>query len=62
MPESLLMSAAPAKINLSLEVLGRRPDGYHELDTIVQTLTLADRLNLDLSKRNVIIHVIKPAG
>ncbi len=44
MPESLLMSAAPAKINLSLEVLGRRPDGYHELDTIVQTLTLADRV------------------
>jgi 4-diphosphocytidyl-2-C-methyl-D-erythritol kinase len=33
-----------AKINLSLRVLGKRPDGYHELRTIFQTITLADRL------------------
>lgn len=33
-----------AKINLSLRVLGRRPDGYHELRTTFQTVSLADRL------------------
>jgi 4-diphosphocytidyl-2-C-methyl-D-erythritol kinase len=40
---------APAKVNLALRVLGRRPDGYHELDSILARLTLADRLRLDLA-------------
>jgi len=35
-----------AKINLYLAVLGRRPDGYHEIDTLMQTVNLADRLEL----------------
>ena len=35
---------APAKINLHLEVLGLRPDGYHELAMVMQSLDLADRL------------------
>ena len=35
---------APAKVNLALHVLGRRPDGYHELDSIVAFATIADRL------------------
>lgn len=35
---------APAKINLYLEVLGRRPDGYHELVTEMACISLADRL------------------
>jgi 4-diphosphocytidyl-2-C-methyl-D-erythritol kinase len=33
-----------AKINLSLRVLGRRADGYHEIRTVFQTITLRDRL------------------
>jgi 4-diphosphocytidyl-2-C-methyl-D-erythritol kinase len=33
-----------AKINLNLRVLGRRPDGYHEIRTVFQTITLRDRL------------------
>jgi 4-diphosphocytidyl-2-C-methyl-D-erythritol kinase len=33
-----------AKVNLRLEVLGKRADGYHELRTIFQTVTLCDRL------------------
>lgn len=35
---------AHCKINLSLRVLGRRPDGYHELDTVFQELEFGDRL------------------
>ncbi|NLG83626.1 MAG: 4-(cytidine 5'-diphospho)-2-C-methyl-D-erythritol kinase [Firmicutes bacterium] len=38
--------AAPAKINLSLDVRGRRPDGYHELDTVFQSLALHDTVIL----------------
>jgi 4-diphosphocytidyl-2-C-methyl-D-erythritol kinase len=37
---------APAKINLHLEVLGLRTDGYHELAMVMQSLDLADRLRL----------------
>lgn len=36
--------SAPAKVNLWLEVLGKRPDGFHELRTIMQTVSLADTL------------------
>ncbi len=35
---------APAKINLTLEVLGKRPDGYHEVRSIVQAIDLCDTL------------------
>lgn len=38
---------APAKINWTLEVLGRRPDGYHELRTVLQTIGLWDVLELE---------------
>ncbi len=37
---------APAKLNLGLEVIGKRPDGYHEVVTILQTVSLFDRLEL----------------
>ena len=35
---------APAKINLSLEVLGKRDDGYHEIRTVMQSVALCDDL------------------
>lgn len=38
--------AAPAKINLSLDVVGRRVDGYHLLSTVMQSIDLADRLTI----------------
>lgn len=38
---------APAKINLSLSVLGKRPDGFHEIETVMVPLDLADTLTLE---------------
>lgn len=37
---------APAKINLYLEILGTRPDGYHELVMVLQSIDLADQIHL----------------
>ena len=37
---------APAKVNLGLAVLGRRDDGYHEIRTLFQAISLCDRITL----------------
>lgn len=42
---------APAKINWTLAVLGRRPDGYHEIDTVMQTISLHDTLEISPIRR-----------
>ena len=39
---------APAKVNLFLHILGRRPDGYHELQTVFQFAGLCDTLSFEL--------------
>ena len=39
-----------AKVNLDLRVLHKRPDGYHELRTIFQTVSLADRLEIEYQR------------
>lgn len=39
--------SAAAKVNLALEVLRRRPDGYHEIATVMQAVDLSDRLTLE---------------
>ncbi|MGQ9656444.1 MAG: 4-(cytidine 5'-diphospho)-2-C-methyl-D-erythritol kinase [Fimbriimonadales bacterium] len=39
---------APAKLNLTLEVLGRRADGFHEIASVMHTLRLGDALTLEL--------------
>lgn len=49
-----LLVKAPAKINLSLDVLYKRPDGYHEVEMIMTTIDLADRLELNLLNRKEI--------
>jgi 4-diphosphocytidyl-2-C-methyl-D-erythritol kinase len=41
----------PAKINLYLEVLGKRPDGYHDINSLFQAVSLFDRLTFDLTDR-----------
>ncbi|NNM74567.1 4-(cytidine 5'-diphospho)-2-C-methyl-D-erythritol kinase [Enterovirga aerilata] len=47
MPSGVLATRAPAKVNLTLHVLGRRPDGYHELESLVVFAGAADRLELE---------------
>lgn len=49
-----LMVKAPAKINLSLDVLHKREDGYHEVEMIMTTIDLADRLELTLLEQDEI--------
>ena len=39
------MENAPAKVNLTLRVLGRRPDGYHNLESLVAFADFGDRLS-----------------
>ncbi len=49
--EATLSARAPAKINLYLEVLGKRTDGYHEVINVMQTLELADEVTVTLRPR-----------
>jgi len=46
----VLTLKAPAKINLTLEVLRKRPDGYHEITSVLQTLSLCDTLYLETAE------------
>ena len=45
----MLTEYAYAKINLTLNITGKRDDGYHTLDTIMQTISLYDTLTLEES-------------
>ena len=44
---------SPAKINLCLEVWGRRPDGYHEITTLMQVVDLADTVRLERRRAGI---------
>ena len=43
-----LYEGAFAKINLTLDVLGKRPDGYHDLKSVMQTISIRDDIEIDL--------------
>ena len=42
----MMLYRAPAKINLALEILGRRPDGFHEIASVIQAVGLYDELSV----------------
>ena len=50
---------APAKLNLFLHVTGRRPDGYHELQTLFQLIDLCDTLSIRVTRDG---RIERPAG
>src|SRR5213078_218500 len=45
----MMQVLAPAKINLSLKILGRRSDGFHEIETLIAPITLCDQLEIGTS-------------
>ncbi len=47
-----------AKINLGLKIIGRRPDHYHELRTVLQTVSLHDRLEVNRKRQSRSIEVL----
>jgi 4-diphosphocytidyl-2-C-methyl-D-erythritol kinase len=53
---------APAKLNLFLHVTGRRPDGYHELQTLFQLIDLSDTVSLTVTDEGRIERPAGPAG
>lgn len=52
---SMVSEKAPAKINLTLDVLQKRPDGFHEVEMIMTTVDLADRIWLKPLDRGITI-------
>src|SRR5258708_17848071 len=50
LPMKSVLVPAYAKVNLCLDILGRRSDGYHELRTIFQTISLHDKPALEESR------------
>jgi 4-diphosphocytidyl-2-C-methyl-D-erythritol kinase len=53
---------APAKLNLFLHVVGRRPDGYHELQTCFQFVDLCDEITIEVRHDGRIRRVVEMAG
>jgi len=45
-----LIEKAPAKINLTLDVLGLRPDGYHDVEMVMQSVSLYDSVTMTLHR------------
>ena len=50
-----LKEVARAKINLYLDVVGRRPDGYHDLVSVMQSISLADTLTLERLGEEIVL-------
>jgi 4-diphosphocytidyl-2-C-methyl-D-erythritol kinase len=59
-PDALVV-AAPAKLNLSLEILRKRPDGYHDLESLMVAVDLFDTLELRATADGQITLACEPA-
>ncbi len=51
---------AYAKVNISLDIVGKREDGYHLLEMIMQSIDLYDELNIEKQKKDITIKCNKP--
>ena len=54
--------SSPAKLNLMLHIVGRRADGYHQLQTVFQLIDLCDRLEIGVREDGVITRPAGPPG
>lgn len=52
----------PAKLNLGLRVLGKRPDGYHEIETLFVAVTLFDELIIERRRQGGLAFNVEPGG
>jgi len=52
-----LSVSSPAKINLYLEVLARRPDGYHDIESVMQLVDLCDQVHLERAAAGISLTV-----
>jgi 4-diphosphocytidyl-2-C-methyl-D-erythritol kinase len=57
-----LVVAAPAKLNLFLEILGKRPDGYHDLQSLMVAVNLFDTLELQVRTDGLLAIECEPPG
>ena len=48
MPQAVYLERSPAKVNLYLNILDRRKDGYHNLETVFQAIELSDHITYDI--------------
>jgi 4-diphosphocytidyl-2-C-methyl-D-erythritol kinase len=55
MPVKTLTIQAPAKVNLILRVLSKRPDGYHEIDSLMVPVALFDSLTIETASEGIIV-------
>ena len=60
-PAGQLKVASPAKINLYLRILGKRSDGYHELETVMLPLDFGDQITLQLRKTGLTLECDHPS-
>ena len=51
-----LVLESPAKVNLNLEVLGKRADGYHSIRSVLAPVTLQDTVTLSPGGRKFVFH------
>src|SRR5262249_48520355 len=56
----MVRMSAPAKVNLSLAVHRRRPDGYHDISTLFLKISLADEVCLAAQPREIVVHCAHP--
>lgn len=58
---ALVQRFAPAKVNLTLRVVGRRPDGYHLIESVLVPLTLGDLVEVEFGGRGIRLSCSDPA-
>jgi 4-diphosphocytidyl-2-C-methyl-D-erythritol kinase len=59
-PPSSISFLAPAKLNLSLEVFGKRPDGYHDIRSVMVPVSLYDEVIVEKTPRGIVVECDVP--